>query len=438
MQHIRIRFQRGNDRRVASVPVPVERRVATHDRRRPNLGWSPLFFEVDHDAVLEAVNGQEILVLGLGEVLLRPGDFNDAIYLVLSGQLGVYIGDDATSMPIPVLPGECLGELSSIDNRPISALVKTLEEARILRLTHDVFWNSLMAVPGVAKNLLRVMAHRMRRNNESILAAQRRQMELDQLDKELAVARQLQTGMLPLQRPMFPDRGEIEITGMMEPSWAIGGDLFDAFFVDEDRLFFSIGDVSGHGISAAMFMARTISLMRLAAFNTESPEQLLTLVNDQLCIGNDANLFTTLFCGVMDVRSGRVRFTNAGHLAPVVSSQGSVQLLPLPKGPALGMMPGYSYRWAEFDLREGDLLLCYTDGITEAESPDGEEFTEARLQALVQRMSDSPLQAILEGVCAAAQAFTGDPHFEDDITLLALRRLAHTPAESYQAKGTSR
>lgn len=424
MQRIHIRFQRGKDRRVANVPVLAERRVATEDRRRPNLGWSSLFAGVDQDSVLEAVNEQDILVLAPDEVLLRPGDSNDAIYLLLSGRLGVYIGNDVGATPIPVLAGECLGELSSIDNRPISALVKTLDESRVLRLPQDVFWNRLMAVPGVAKNLLGVMAHRMRRNTESMLSAQRRQMELDQLDKELAVARQLQMGMLPLQRPMFPDRGEIEIAGMMEPSWAIGGDLFDAFFVDEHRLFFSIGDVSGHGISAAMFMARTISLMRIAAFNTESPGELLTLVNDQLCVGNDANLFVTLFCGVMDTRTGRVQFTNAGHLAPVLSSQGHIHLLPLPKGPALGMMSGFAYREAECDLHEGDFLLCYTDGITEAESAAGEEFTEVRLQELVRRMADSPLETMLDEARAAALAFTNADHFEDDLTLLALRRLA--------------
>jgi sigma-B regulation protein RsbU (phosphoserine phosphatase) len=423
VERIRIRFQRGNDRRVAHVPVLHERRASARDRRRPDLGWSPLFNGAHADDILEAVNEQEILLLEPGEVLLQPGDMNDAIYLLLAGRLGVYIGNsgDADSA-IPVQPGECLGELSAIDNQPISALVKVMEPARVLRLTQDVFWNRLMAVPGVAKNLLGVLAQRMRRNTETMLAAQRRQLELDHLSKELDVARQLQLGMLPLQQSLFPDRHEIDIAGVMEASGSVGGDLFDAFFIDDDRLFFCVGDVSGHGISAAMFMARIVGLLRIAAFNVDTPGELLTLVNDQLCAGNDANLFVTLFCGVMDTASGHIEFSNAGHLPPLISHQGRIDALPLPKGAVMGVIPGYSYPNAQCQLHEGDIMLCYTDGITEAHSSTGEEFAEARLHELVQGLSDLPLEQVLQAVRAAVQAFTGDMYFEDDFTMLALRR----------------
>ena len=128
-----------------------------------------------------------------------------------------------------------------------------------------------MAVPGVARNLLIVLSARMRRNTEVMLEGQRRQIELEYLRQELDIARQLQNGMLPMHGRLFPERQDIEIAGMMEAASFIGGDLFDAFFADEQRLFFCIGDVSGHGIPAAMFMARAISLMRIAAMSITRP-----------------------------------------------------------------------------------------------------------------------------------------------------------------------
>jgi len=423
VERLPIRVWRGRDRRIASVPVAQERRVNAGDRRRAGLGWATLFSGADDAAVLDAIDDQEILVLEPGEALLRPGEANDAIFLVLSGRLGVRIGDGDAEGDIPVLPGECLGELSAIDNKPVSALVTVTETARVLRIAQDVFWNRLMVVPGVARNLLRVLAQRMRRNTQTMLETQRRQLELDYLNKELEVARDLQLGMLPLHRPLFPERGEIEIAGMMEPSWTIGGDLFDAFFIDQERLFFCIGDVSGHGIPAAMFMARVVSLMRLAAFGAESPAALLTLINNQLCAGNHANMFVTVFCGFLDVATGSVAYSNAGHLAPLVRVGDRLDFLALPRGPALGIMSGFSYGERQCRLGAADFLLCFTDGVTEAQSAAGEDYSEQRLQQRVEARASAPLEAMIADIRDEIRAYTGASGLADDLTLLALRRL---------------
>ncbi|NJD25741.1 MAG: cyclic nucleotide-binding domain-containing protein [Betaproteobacteria bacterium] len=422
MESIPIRVWRGRDRRIVSLPVAAERRVNSVDRRRASLGWATLFSGADDKAVLDAIDDQEILVLAPGEVLLRPGDPNDAIYLVLAGRLGVHIGEADAGGVIPVLPGECLGELSAIDNKPVSALVDVSETARVLRIAQDAFWNRLMVVPGVARNLLTVLAQRMRRSTQAMLETQRRQLELDYLNKELEVARDLQLGMLPLHRPLFPERRELAIAGMMEPSWTIGGDLFDAFFIDADRLFFCIGDVSGHGIPAAMFMARAVSLMRLAAFAAESPAALLRVINDQLCDGNHANMFVTLFCGFFDVASGRTTYAGAGHPAPLASLGGELDFLAVPRGPALGILPGFAYADAGCDLADGDFLLCFTDGVTEAQSPAGEDYAESRLREQVGgRMSGSP-EAMIAAIREEIRVYTGSGQLADDLTLLVLRR----------------
>lgn len=416
-------FRRGDERRRQANGSDREQRAAVIDRRIGGLEWVLLFRGADQAAVREAIGEAEVLALQVGDILLTPGEANDTIYLILAGQLGACLGNPAApETVIPLGPGECLGELSAIDGKPVSALVKALTDARVLRLSQDVFWNRLMAVPGVARNLMAVLAERMRRSTQAMLESQRRQIELDYLRQELEVARQLQQGMLPMQRPLFPDRRDLEIAGMMEAASSIGGDLFDAFFVDEQRLFFCIGDVSGHGIPAAMFMARAVSLMRLAAFGVDCPGALLAQINDQLCAGNDANMFITLFCGFLEVDTGRLLFANGGHLAPLQTSGGTVGKLPIPKGTIIGVIPGIAYARSEVVLKPGEALLCYTDGVTEAQTAAGEEFSESRLLDLLVSLAGQPLETVLAAVRREVAEFSGDLHLADDCTLLALRR----------------
>lgn len=416
-------FHRGRDRRKQTRAVDLDRRSATVARRHTNLDWLSLFKGADEAAVIAAIGDSEVLQLQPGDTLLTPGEANDKVFLVLAGQLCAYLGNDSQQdAAIPISVGECLGELSAIDGKPVSALVKAITESRILRLTQDTFWNRLMAVPGVARNLMVVLAERMRRNTEAMLEGQRRQIELQYLRQELDVARQLQLGMLPMHRPLFPDRRDIEIAGMMEAASTIGGDLFDAFFVDEKRLFISIGDVSGHGIPAAMFMARAVSLMRIAAFDIDCPAKLLEKINEQLCAGNDANMFVTLFCGFLEVDTGRFIYANGGHLAPIHAREGQPGSLAIPRGTILGVIAGMTYVRSEVMLNKGDLLLCYTDGVTEAQTAVGEEFSELRLMMLVREAAAGPLETILGSIRREVANFSGDPRLTDDCTMLAIRR----------------
>ena len=392
-------------------------------RRHSRVAWLSLFRGANEAAVSEVIADAEVLVLPPGHTLLRIGEMNDTVYLVLSGQLGAYLGNPSPDVtPIPIGPGDCVGELSAIDGKPVSALVRALSETRVLYLPRDVFWNRLMAVPGVARNLLAVLAERMRRNTEAMLEGQRRKIELEHLRQELNVARQLQVGMLPLRRPLFPERPDLEIAGMMEAASFIGGDLFDAFFIDDDRLFFCIGDVSGHGIAAAMFMARTVSLLRLSAFSVECPALLLQKINDQLCAGNDANMFVTLFCGFLELSSGRVVYSNGGHLAPVHWHGGQSSYLPIPKGTLIGVIPGIAYARSETVLNHGDVILCYTDGVTEAQTASGEEFSDSRLASIVEKIADTPLDSLLDHIRRSVADYSGDLKLADDCTMLAIRR----------------
>ena len=325
---------------------------------------------------------------------------------------------------IPIHPGESVGELSVIDGKPVSAYIVAMSEARVLDLPGRLFWSRLAPIPGVTRNLLSALTVRMRRSNEAILTAQRKQLEFEHLRRELQVARQLQTSMIPLAGRLFPERGEVEIAGMMTPASEVGGDFFDAFFVDDRHLFLCVGDVSGHGIPAALFMARTMGLIRIAAMGTRAPDRLLERINEQLCAGNDSNVFVTLFCAFLDVSSGRLVYANAGHSAPIVAHAGRASLLPLPKGALVGVIPGTRYEAKEGELPEGVTLVCFTDGVTEAFSAEGREFSQERLLDVVAANSGGSIEDLLDAVQRALAGFLGDTPPGDDCTLLAVRRPA--------------
>ena len=416
-------FHRGADRRVANRPSAKERRRGA--RRSAAVQWITLFRDADPREVDEALADCEVLHLPAGTPLLRTGETNRDVFVLLSGKLVAQLGDDASlGTAIEIAPGECIGEFSAIDGKPISALVLAASDARVLRLDREVFWNRLMLLRGVARNLMTTLTERMRRANLKALDLQRETLELHHLRKELEVARQLQASMLPLQRPLFPWRSDIEVCGFMEPASKVGGDLFDVFFVDGRTLFVCIGDVSGHGIAAALFMVRVIGLLRALAMETMQPEKILETLNDRLCIGNDTNLFVTLFCGFLDVQSGRFVYSNGGHCAPIVCTDRAAAMLPLPKGMLVGAASGRHYASMEYDLEVGETLFCYSDGVTEAEDPDGAQLSEEGCRGLLRRGATSALPALLDSVYERVVRHTGTKLLADDCTMLAVRRLA--------------
>lgn len=416
-------FRRGRDRRVAEGIVAPDGRRSV--RREDDFRWIALFRDADPDELVAALAECEVLLLSAGDSLLRLGARNRSVFILLSGKLTAFLSKDANpATAIEISVGECIGELSAIDGKPISAQVLAATDARILRLDKDVFWKRLIKLRGVAENLMTTLSERMRRANEKSLALQRERLELEHLKKELDVARQLQASMLPLQRPLFPGRADIEACGFMEPASKVGGDLFDAFFVDKRTLFICIGDVSGHGIAAALFMVRVIGLLRILAMETLQPEKILETLNDRLCIGNDANLFVTLFCGFLDVQSGRFVYSNAGHCPPMVCGKREAMLLPLPNGILAGAASGRHYTSMERKLAVAETLFLYTDGMTEAESPAGAQFSEQGCLEWLHRGGASPLPELLDSMYARVVGHTGSTHPVDDCTMLAVRRLA--------------
>lgn len=403
------------------TPPPVE------TARPADVASIAIFRGIDPRVVGEVLKDCPVREVPAGTILMVPGQHNETIHFLLSGQLAAHLDDpDSPDRGIAIHSGESVGELSVIDGKPVSAYIVAVTDSRVLDVTGDVFWKRLAPIPGVMRNLISALTVRMRRSNEAILEAQRKHLDLEHLRRELQVARQLQASMVPIPGRLFPERSDVEVAGMMTPASEVGGDFFDAFFVDDRTLFLCVGDVSGHGIPAALFMARTMGLVRVAATGLRSPDRLLERLNEQLCAGNDANIFVTLFCAFLDVATGRLVYANAGHNAPIVAHAGHASPLPLPKGPLAGVIPGARYEAKEETLAPGVTLVCFTDGVTEAYSAAGLEFSGDRLRAVAATHSDEPVEALLGAVQSELSTFLGDRAPEDDCTLLAVRRPSST------------
>jgi len=393
------------------------------------LSRIPLFRDVAQGPLARALRGSPIHRLSRGSALLRPGQANSSIFVILEGTVSVHLDAEAAEtegvegIPLPV--GQCIGELSAIDGLPASALVLAETDATVLELAPPMLWTRIVPLPGVARNLMRSLTERMRLTNQLAMAAERHRLELAQLHKELELARSLQAAMLPVDDPMFPERSDIAMAAHMEPASHVGGDFFDAFFIDEEKLFLCIGDVSGHGIAAALLMARIVGLVRVLASGERSPGLVLQGLNDALEEGNDSGVFATLFCGLLEVGSGRLVLANGGHGAPLLLRQGRCEAIEVPPGMLVGAFPNRRYQERELALLPGDLLLLHTDGITEAENARGLPFGEEGCADVLKTVGggEAPLPRVLQELLASLERFVNAEPLADDCTLMALRRL---------------
>lgn len=254
----------------------------------------------------------------------------------------------------------------------------------------------------------------------------RRVSELDRLYDELKIAEDIQAGMLPQRSPLFPDQAEIDADACIHQARVIGGDFFDAFFIDANRLFVAIGDVCGKGMPAALLMMRILTLVRSETGRKQGHKGKLDVVveriNRSVCAGNDKLLFSSLFCGLIDLSSGQFRYVSAGHNPPAFASEGEpFEWLNGPRNPVLGVAPERSYRMGQGRFAAGDTLFLYTDGVTEAMNPVGDCFGEARLLAALDASLSRQSGELIAAVLEAVETFCSGRSQSDDITVLAIR-----------------
>ncbi len=402
--------------------VPEDRRRIGSRRNKPFIPGLLLFKDVHDVQLVEVLASCPVRECAHGEVLLAPGQTNHSIFLVLSGTLGVRISADGSAPPLIIESGQCVGELSIIDGKPVSASVVAEGGCRVLEVPDVIFWSQVIALPGIARNLLTILSERMRQDNETIIQNVRRRLHYEHLEKELQTARSIQASMLPRGNTLFPGREEFEVYALMDPAKEIGGDFFDAFLIADDKLFFTVGDVSGKGIAAALFMVKTVTLLRMEAARVIEPHEILDRVNRQLCVNNDYGMFVTVFCGVFDFAQGMLTCSSGGHDAPLAGGgDAGFDFMECACGVMLGIAPDALYQTTRIALQPGGVLLCYTDGVTEAMNPQQEMFTRDRLRESVAGMEAADAESLVSSLHAAIGSFAHGAPPSDDIALLALR-----------------
>jgi sigma-B regulation protein RsbU (phosphoserine phosphatase) len=271
-------------------------------------------------------------------------------------------------------------------------------------------------------NDLEITIDKSLRDLQILKEAIRSRDQLTVIKHELSIATEIQTSILPKTFPAFPDRKEFSVYAAMIPAKEVGGDLYDFFLIDKNRLGIIIGDVSGKGIPSAMFMAVSKTLLKATALKGISPDTCLGIVNDILVEESLPSMFVTVFYGVLDTRNGAFEYCIGGHNPPyVINKEGGVRQLEIKGGLFLGGMKNMEYESNTIMLGRGDTLFLYTDGVTEAIDSNEEMFEEKRLENSLRQNNELAIEVVVQNVIQEVQTFSQGVEQSDDITCLAVR-----------------
>ena len=228
--------------------------------------------------------------------------------------------------------------------------------------------------------------------------------------------------LLPQIFPPFPHRQEFDIYALIHPAREVGGDFYDFFFIDDEHLCFVIGDVSGKGVPAALFMAVTKTLIKVTSSPGIAPGEILTRVNRELCQGNDSCMFVTILCGVLNTTTGEIFYANGGHNDPFILRRENEALrLEGNRELVVGAMENTVYETRQTRLQPGESIFLYTDGVTEAVNEKGELFSDERLRTKITSLQGDPPEEVIAGVAEEVAQFSQNMPQADDITMMMIR-----------------
>ena len=375
-----------------------------------------------------------------GSMIFHEGDPGDSFSIIIEGYVDIIkspgtIGERLLSA---LVPGDFMGEMSLLEpgiNRTASAYART--DVLLLVMTAADFETLLVHQPEFAVQLLRGQSKRLRESEEDIVndlrernlqltqaleelkAAQQQLVEKERMEFELNLARQIQENFLPKQFPVLPGW---HIAGRWQPARLVGGDFYDFVNLPDGSLGMVIGDVSGKGVPAALVMAITQHVLRAVAVQLHQPDKVLYVANNLLSERMPPKMFVTCLYMTLDPRNGHIRFANAGHNLPTHYRNGLSSDLHA-KGMPLGLLPDMGYDLQEADLKPGDSLLLYSDGVVEVHNSQGEMFGFSGMHNLLSRIarnldSEAMITTILEQLTDFAGPDWGQ---EDDVTLLAVQ-----------------
>ena len=407
--------------------------------RAAALRQVPLFASLPAGEIDLLAETLQPVALPMGGLLFEEGARDGRCFIVLEGEVDIIksLGTPDERLLATRGPGSSLGEMSlfSQDHRR-TASVRARSAAELLEMRREDLDGLLRRHPELAYSMLGTLSQRLEQSENHTVAdlreknrllqlaydelktAQAQIIEKEKLERELEVARQIQLSILPRS---LPQNGRFEFGARMIPMSAVGGDFYDVLQLENGSLAVAVGDVTGHGVPAALLMALTVTLLRAEARRIESPSEVLLAVNRELMQVNDTGYFVTALYGILHDSDGKFHYARAGHSVPLVLDAGRQPIeVGHGVGHPLGLFEEMLVDEASLDLDPGSLLLLYTDGVTEAVDAQGEFFGDERLLAALQSSNGTGPDQTCEAVWDALQAYQAGASQEDDVTLLAV------------------
>ncbi len=373
-----------------------------------------------------------------GEVILQQGASGRELYLVVEGLVEVVKHLQGEEMVLATRgPGDFFGEMELMEEKPRFCTVRALEPSRVLEISQPDLRAILAQRPGVLYQVTRMLSARLREGGFHMIAdlqrknrqlarayrelqeAQAGLLEKERLEHELDLARELQQSILP---QTFPDLRGARFAARGRPARQVGGDFYDVIPLSEQRVGLVIADVSDKGLSAALYMALTHSLIRAEARHHASPRQVLLSTHRLLLEMTRANMFVTVVYGVLDLGKGSLDYARAGHNHPLLfhPHTGDCRIL-TGRGIVLGCMEQVDLEELSVDVHPGELLVLYTDGITDANSAAGEFFGDERLHEIVCATGELSAQSVCDLIFERVDRFQAEAVQYDDMAVLAVR-----------------
>jgi sigma-B regulation protein RsbU (phosphoserine phosphatase) len=311
--------------------------------------------------------------------------------------------------------------MSIIDGLPTSAYVIATQQSTVIAVHGNIFWSKIATNPTVVRNLSRVLAERMRKRNDATLRALEKEIRLEQLQRELLAAFEIQNGMLPQGPALLPELPNIDIHARMDVVKSVGGDFYDAFRLDDRRVCIAIGDVSGKGIPAALFMVRTVTLLRAELVKTGTLAECVNRFNSALCDTSLSHMFVSLVVMRIDLIDGAIEYVNAGH-PPMLVSHGGDPYIPVDDSQGLiaGVLADNIYHGARTHLNSGDRIVLYTDGVTEARNTSRGFYGQQRLIDFLSARDNRDSAGEVSRIFDDIQSFSDKALQSDDITVIAV------------------
>jgi sigma-B regulation protein RsbU (phosphoserine phosphatase) len=400
----------------------------------------PLFSSLPERELDYLVKKLDALEVEAGTILLKEGEKDRRYFILVDGEVEVIkaLGTpDERSLGVRG-KGSILGEMSlfSQDSQH-TASVRALTPLRLMEMPHSELDALLRRQPTFAYRVLRVLSRRLeesenitirdlrRKNRElrqaydDLKAAQAQIIEKERLERELEVARQIQMGILPCALPVCP---EFEFGARVIPMAAVGGDFFDIIRINSDRWGIAVGDVTDHGIPAALLMAMTVTLLRAEARRAESPAEVLRQINRHLLEMDGTGMFVTLLYGELSCESRVFRYARAGHEIPILIQEGGGTLFPEHTvGQPLGLIDDPELDEGAITLPRKALFFLYSDGVTETIDEAGERFGQGHLISTLRGVVHLAAEDVCNHVWQALQTFRGGEVQHDDVTLMTIK-----------------